>query len=218
MVWPRRIRNLKSSKFAMVSNRGLISKTQVALLLVLALAVSYVEVVKAFSPVAVAGYRGVKKISPTLFAGDDEAEGAPAEDTAGGSPPIPRAAPAPPAVKPKRLDPLLASLTRVDPGAMQGGKTTTVPFLGEIPADGSMVVLAPAAGIAVLGFLYSIVIAFNSSDEIVNALYQVSDDISQTATNKANMVYDDSVCRGLCSSQEESLEGMRSFMSAISGK
>ena len=212
MVWPRRIRNFTLSKSAMAS------KTQFALLLVLAVAVCTVELVNAFSPVAVAGHRDVKRISPTLFAGDDEGAGAPAEGTEGESPPIPQAAPAPPAVKPKRLDPLLASLTRVDPGAMQGGKTTTVPFLGEIPADGSMVVLAPAAGIAVLGFLYSIVIAFNSSDEIVNALYQVSDDISQTATNKANMVYDDSVCRGLCSSQEESLEGMRSFMSAISGK
>jgi hypothetical protein len=58
---------------------------------------------------------------------------------------------APPPVPPKRLDPLMASLTRTDPSAADV-PTKNVPFLGEIPVDGSLALLIPAAGIAVIGF------------------------------------------------------------------
>ena len=93
--------------------------------------------------------------------------------------------------------------------------TRKVPLLGEIPVDGSMTVLLPAAGIAVLGFIFSIVVAFNSQDEFVRILSQVSEDISDTAAQKTNMVYDENVCRGLCSSQEQDLEGLRGFMEML---
>ena len=170
-----------------------------------------VEVASAFSPVSLTGNRAV---APTLLF---ETEGEGVENSA--APPVPQEAAvprAPPTPPQKRLDPLLASLTRMDPTATQGKDTTNIPFIGEIPKDGALLLYVPAA-FAMLGFLYSFVIAFNASDEIVGALYQVSDDISQTATQKANMVYDENVCRGLCSSQEADLESMRSVMQMFSG-
>ena len=170
-----------------------------------------VEVASAFSPVSLAGSRA---IAPTLLF---ETEGEGVENSE--APPVPQEAAvprAPPTPPQKRLDPLLASLTRMDPTATQGKDTTNIPFIGEIPKDGALLLYVPAA-FAMLGFLYSFVIAFNASDEIVGALYQVSDDISQTATQKANMVYDENVCRGLCSSQEADLESMRSVMQMFAG-
>lgn len=170
-----------------------------------------VEVASAFSPVSLTGNRAV---APTLLF---ETEGEGVENSA--APPVPQEAAvprAPPTPPQKRLDPLLASLTRMDPTATQGKDTTNIPFIGEIPKDGALLLYVPAA-FAMLGFLYSFVIAFNASDEIVGALYQVSDDISQTATQKANMVYDENVCRGLCSSQEADLESMRSVMQMFAG-
>ena len=170
-----------------------------------------VEVASAFSPVSLTGNRAV---APTLLF---ETEGEGVENSA--APPVPQEAAvprAPPTPPQKRLDPLLASLTRMDPTATQGKDTTNIPFIGEIPKDGALLLYVPAA-FAMLGFLYSFVIAFNASDEIVGALYQVSDDLSQTATQKANMVYDENVCRGLCSSQEADLESMRSVMQMFAG-
>jgi hypothetical protein len=123
-------------------------------------------------------------------------------------PPTPNA---PPPVPPKRLDPLMASLTRIDPSSADV-PTKNVPFFGEIPVDGSLALLIPAAGIAVIGFVLSIVIAVQSSDEIVGLLSQVSDDITSAAVSKSSQVYDDSVCRGICSSQQQDLEGLKSFM------
>jgi hypothetical protein len=118
---------------------------------------------------------------------------------------------APPPVPPKRLDPLMASLTRTDPSAADV-PTKNVPFLGEIPVDGSLALLIPAAGIAVIGFILSIVIAINSSDEIVALLSQVSDDITNQALSQTSQQYDPNVCRGICSSQQQDLEGLKNFM------
>lgn len=120
----------------------------------------------------------------------------------------------PPPVPRRRLDPLMASLTKSDPTASTG-PTKNVPFFGEVAVDGGLTVLVPAAVIAILGFILSFVVAFNSSDEIVSSLLQVPDNISQTATTKTNMVYDENACRGLCSSQEQDLEGLRSFMESL---
>ena len=120
----------------------------------------------------------------------------------------------PPPVPQKRLDPLMASLTRMDPGAADV-PTKNLPLLGEVPVDGSLTLLVPAAVIAVLGFLLSIVVAFQSQDLIVQSLVQASEDIAQTASMKTNMVYDDNVCRGLCSSQEQDLDNLRNFMESL---
>jgi hypothetical protein len=117
----------------------------------------------------------------------------------------------PPPVPPKRLDPLMASLTRVD-SATANLPTRNIPFFGEVPVDGSLVVLVPAAVIAVLGLLMSVVVAVNSRDAIVATLAQVSDELSQTAISKSSQTYDDSVCRGICSTQQEDLEGLKTFM------
>lgn len=121
----------------------------------------------------------------------------------------------PPAVRQKRMDPLMASLTRDDSGATPDGPTQTVPFLGEIPADGTMLLLAPAVAFAILGFGFSFVIAFNSADQIVDSIAQTGDSLAQTAKNRNNRVYDKNVCRGLCSSQEQDIDGMRNFMEFI---
>ena len=117
----------------------------------------------------------------------------------------------PPPVPPKRLDPLMASLTRTDP-SQADVPTKNVPLLGEIPVDGSLAVLLPAAGIAVIGLLLSIYIAFNSSDEIVGLLTQVSSDLSNQASQQANQQYDPNVCRGICSSNND---GLKAFMEGL---
>jgi len=121
----------------------------------------------------------------------------------------------PPAVRQQRMDPLMASLTRDTSGSSPDQLMQNIPLFGEIPADGTLLLLAPAAVFAVLGFIYSIVIAFNSSDAIVDSVLQAGDSISQTASTRNNRVYDKNVCRGLCSSQQQDLDGMRNFMESI---
>ena len=121
----------------------------------------------------------------------------------------------PPAVRQQRMDPLMASLTKDDSIPAGDQPTQTVPIFGEIPADGTLLLLAPAVVFAVLGFLFSFVIAFNSADQIVDSIAQTGDSIAQTAQNRNNRVYDKDVCRGLCSSQQEDVDGMRNFMEAI---
>jgi len=106
------------------------------------------------------------------------------------------------------LDPLVASLTRLDEPIPSNTPTTNVPLIGEIPADGNLALFVPAAAIAVLGFVLSIVVAFNAKDAIVQELSQVElPKMEYTPT-----VVEEGVCRGLCSSQESDLEGLRGFM------
>ena len=116
-----------------------------------------------------------------------------------------------PPVPPKRLDPLMASLTRTDPSTADV-PTRNIPLLGEIPVDGSLALLIPAAGIAVIGLLLSVYIAVNSSDEIVGLLTQVSSDISNQASQQANQQYDPNVCRGICSGSND---GLKTFMEGL---
>lgn len=119
-------------------------------------------------------------------------------------------------VQPKRLDPLVASLTRMDDD-MVNTPTTKVPLLGEVPLDGSIVVLLPVALIAIVGFIMSINIAFNSSDAIVQKLEEVNTVLS-TPPAKENTITEDSGCRGLCSNQDEQLDNMRNFMNSLAPK
>jgi hypothetical protein len=67
----------------------------------------------------------------------------------------------------------------------------------------------------VLGLLLSIVVGFNSKDLISSTLSQVSDEISSTAVRQSNQFYDESVCRGICSSQQDDLDGLRKFMNGL---
>jgi hypothetical protein len=112
------------------------------------------------------------------------------------------------------VDSLVASLTRVEPGS-ENTPTMKVPLLGEIPADGSIVVLAPVAAIAVLGFIMSINIAINSGDAIVQQIDQVTNVLSTPPAKKAIV---SEGCRGLCSDQEQQLDNMRSFMQSLAPK
>ncbi len=120
----------------------------------------------------------------------------------------------PPPVPTKRLDPLMASLTRMDPETARG-PTRNIPIFGEVPVDGSLVVLVPVALIGFLGFILSIVITVQSSDLIVDSLNRVVEDIAITANENTNKIYDENVCRGLCSSQEQDLDGLKSFMEGL---
>jgi hypothetical protein len=120
----------------------------------------------------------------------------------------------PPPVPPKRMDPLMATLTRMDP-ATANAPTKNVPLFGEVPVDGGLTVLVPAAVIAVLGFIFSIVVAVNSQDELVRTFSQVTDGVSQQVAQQPNKAYDPNVCRGLCSSQEQDLEGLRAVMESL---
>ena len=112
-----------------------------------------------------------------------------------------------------RMDPLIASLTRDDSDSANV-PTRQVPLFGEVPADGNLALLIPAATIAILGFLLSIFVAFNSRDAIVQSLSSVElPKMEYTPT-----VIEEGKCRGLCSSQDEDLDGLRSFMESISKK
>eukprot|EP00594_Rhizosolenia_setigera_P014670 CAMPEP_0178956976 /NCGR_PEP_ID=MMETSP0789-20121207/10614_1 /TAXON_ID=3005 /ORGANISM="Rhizosolenia setigera, Strain CCMP 1694" /LENGTH=220 /DNA_ID=CAMNT_0020639087 /DNA_START=39 /DNA_END=701 /DNA_ORIENTATION=+ len=112
----------------------------------------------------------------------------------------------PPPPPPKQYDALIRMATA---GAdQQPSETKNVPLLGEIPVDGSLVVLLPAAGIAILGFLFSFVVAFNARDEIVTSLESVN-------PPPPKEIVKDEGCRGLCSDQDEQLETLRGFMDGL---
>lgn len=145
---------------------------------------------------------------------DDESS---SEPEAAAAPPVVPIAMPPPTPQ-KRLDPLVASVTRTDQ-ANSSGETKNVPFFGEVAVDGGLTVLVPAAVIAVVGFIMSIVVALNSSDTIVNNLTHLSDDVNAAALAKTNVVPDNGGgCRGLCSSQDEQLESMRKVMQGFAKK
>ena len=151
------------------------------------------------------------KTSTGRFSSDEsipESENMPLPDERSATPPPP------PPVPKKRLDLLMASLTRMDE-ATANAPTTSVPFLGEIPADGSLVVLLPAAGIAVLGFIFSIVVAANSGDQLVEALNGAGQDLADKVAAQPNQTYDPSICRGLCAPNDSDIDGLKNLMESF---
>lgn len=114
------------------------------------------------------------------------------------------------------MDPLIASLTRND--VAKSTKSLTVPLLGEIDVDGSLIVLVPAIVIGLVGFVMSIGVAMNAKDTFVDQLVQISDEINYMAIQKTNAVVDPNVCRGLCSTQEQDLDNLRGFMEGLRTK
>jgi hypothetical protein len=112
----------------------------------------------------------------------------------------------------QRIDPLIASLTRIDEPTPNNVPMVQVPLFGEIPADGTLGLLAPAAAIGILGFIFSIVVAFNSRDSIVEGFSSVE----LPKMEYSPTVVEEGKCRGLCSSQAEDLDGLRNFMESIS--
>lgn len=129
--------------------------------------------------------------------------------------PPPQMARTPPSPPPKRLDPLLASLTRVDPQANVNAPKKNLPLLGEVTLDQNLFVLLPVAAFAVLGFVSFLLVALNSQDALVNAINEWNDSVINPPPPAP---IDPNECRGLCSSQQEDLEGLRSFMEGISRK
>jgi len=116
------------------------------------------------------------------------------------------------APKQERLDPLIASLTRIDEPTPANVPTRQVPLFGEVPADGNLALLVPAAAIGILGFIFSIVVAFTSRDSIVEELSKVEVPKMEYTPTKIK----EGKCRGLCSSQDEDLDGLKNFMEGIS--
>jgi len=116
---------------------------------------------------------------------------------------------------PERIDPLIQSLTRNDVDN-SNKKMTNLPLLGEVPVDGSLVVLVPVAIIAIVGFIMSIQIGFQSKDAIMQQLDEINNTMSQPPV-KMNVV-PTSGCRGLCSDQGEQLDTMKTFMEGLSKK
>lgn len=77
----------------------------------------------------------------------------------------------------KPLDPLIQALTKMDDETLNA-PTIKAPLFGEIPIDGSIVVLIPAVLIAVAGFIFSIVIGIQSKDIIADQITQVTEVLS----------------------------------------
>ena len=155
--------------------------------------------------------------SSTLFSSEESPEGYESEfnlddngvNTARSS--IPRQ---PATTGQKIIDPLIASLTRIDEPTPSNVPMRSVPLFGEVPADGNLALLVPAAGIAILGFIFSIVVAFNARDELVSEFNKVELPKMEYTPTKV----EEGKCRGLCSSQEQDVDGLRNFMESISKK
>ena len=130
------------------------------------------------------------------------------DDSDPATPTFPQTPPPPTA---ERLDPLVQSLTRMDDD-VANGPTRNVPFFGEIPADGSILILAPVALIAVIGFILTIQIAFTSKDVWVSAIDELNAQLSKPPVKETVVT---NSCRGLCSDQDEQLESLRSFMQGL---
>jgi len=120
----------------------------------------------------------------------------------------------PPSPPPKRLDPLLASLTRMDPQAGADKPTTTIPFLGEVNMDKTLFIALPTVTFALLGFFSFFMVAMNSGDAVVDAVNEWNENL----LNPTPKELDPNQCRGLCSSQESDMEGLRIFMNTLGGK
>lgn len=111
---------------------------------------------------------------------------------------------------PRRLDPLIRSLTRVD-DVDAASPTVRVPLLGELALDRSLYVFVPAAAFAVIGLVTSLYVALTATDEWVIPTRPESQ-------QRQRRVIDDGGCRGLCSQQEEDLEGLRNYMQKFAKK
>lgn len=121
----------------------------------------------------------------------------------------------PPPIPQKRMvDPLMDRMTRDNP-ASANLPTRNIPLFGEIPVDGSLMLLVPAVVFAILGFVMSAVIAIKAQDQIFDTFSQATNAMAQSAINQPNQVYDKNVCRGICSTQQDDIEGLYQFMKSI---
>jgi len=111
----------------------------------------------------------------------------------------------------KPLDPLFVAVTRMDEETAKAD-SVQIPLWGDLILDKSLFVLLPLAAFGIGGVLLSLFVLFNSGDQFVGALQENA--ILQSTPPPASMQNaGDSGCRGLCSSQEQDLEGLREYMS-----
>lgn len=94
------------------------------------------------------------------------------------------------------------------------------PLFGEIPVDGSILVVAPAAVIAIVGIFMSMIVILKSGDvDVMDAASDVNVSVSAstvTVTVPVIVPVVQNECRGLCSNnQEEQLEKMSNFMNGL---
>jgi hypothetical protein len=119
---------------------------------------------------------------------------------------------------PRPMDPLVRSLTRMDETATdKNAPTRKIPLLGEVVLDRSLFLFVPAAVFAVLGFILSLAVIWNSGDTIVADLMSTDTTASSTPSS-LTAPRPPTDCRGICSSQEQDLEGLRNFMSSFGAK
>ena len=118
------------------------------------------------------------------------------------------------AASPRQLDPLFLAVTKMDPQT-QRAERMSVPMWGELVLDRSLFVFLPIAIFALGGILLSLYVLLNSSDTFVNAIIDAA--TKQSIPTSSSFPDSDS-CRGLCSSQSQDLEGLRSYMNRLGGK
>jgi hypothetical protein len=111
----------------------------------------------------------------------------------------------------KRIDPLLASLTRNNPAPKVGAPTRTFPILGEVVMDKSSILLVPAVLFGVVGLLFSIYVAINSQEAFTEALKQ------NPYLQSASSAPVGEGCRGICSNQQDDLNSLAGFMNGLKG-
>ena len=114
-----------------------------------------------------------------------------------------------------QLDPLLVAVTKMDPQTQQAERIP-VPIWGELILDRSLFVFLPIAIFAMGGILLSLYVLVNSSDTFVNAIVDTA--TKQSIPTSSSSLPDINSCRGLCSSQSQDLEGLRSYMNRLGGK
>merc|ERR1719329_668295 len=110
---------------------------------------------------------------------------------------------------------LISTVTAVNPNLEEEASEDT----GVIPRDGSLLLLIPSLVISVGGFLAAIGIALNSGDAISQAVNEMEQSYVDSFKPKPAVYTSPSeteTCRGLCSNQEQDLDGLRSFMQKIS--
>lgn len=117
--------------------------------------------------------------------------------------------PPPELPQPVRLDPLVASLTRMDQDT-KDAPTMQVPIWGELILDRSLYLLVPAVLFAAIGFGMSLYIGLTSQDAVVAGLQQQAAESPEQATAVVA-----EKCRGLCSNQREDLQDLSNFMNSL---
>jgi hypothetical protein len=122
---------------------------------------------------------------------------------------------APPSTSAPQLDPLFLAVTKMDPQT-QNAERISVPIWGELILDRSLFLFLPIAMFALGGIVLSLYVLANSSDTFVDAIIETA--TKQSIPTSTSAVPDSDSCRGLCSSQSQDLEGLRTYMNRLGGK